>query len=111
MDIHFRTKKLQKHCSKARDMERAYGKDMAKRLKQRLAELKAAAALSDVSHLPPARLHELTGNLKDHFSVDLGHPYRLLFVPDHDPVPRNTQGGIDRDAVTAILIVNIKDTH
>lgn len=92
-------------------MERAYGKDMARRLKQRLAELKAADTLSDISHLPPARLHELTGNLKDHFSVDLVHPYRLLFVVDNDPLPRGPQGGVDRGAVTAILVVDIKDTH
>lgn len=111
MEIRFRTKKLQKVCSEEQAMLRAYGKDIAKRLKQRLAELKAAETLSDISHLPPARLHELAGNLKGHFSVDLTHPYRLLFVPDHDPVPVDEQGGIDRGAVTAIEIVDIKDTH
>jgi proteic killer suppression protein len=53
----------------------------------------------------------LTGNLKGHFSVDLAHPYRLLFVPANDPVPRDVQGGIDRNTVTEIEIVGIEDTH
>jgi len=111
VEISFKTKKLQKNCSEEQAMVCAYGQDRAKRLKQRLAELKAADTLSDISHLPPARLHELTGSLKGCFSVDLTHPYRLLFVPDHDTVPEDEQGGIDRRAVTAIEIVDIRDTH
>jgi len=30
-------------------------------------------------------LHPLTGDLKGTFSLDLEHPLRLLFEPDHDP--------------------------
>jgi len=92
-------------------MERELGTDMAKRLRQRLIELQAANTLADMSYLPPARCHELTGNLKEHFSVDLTHPYRLLFVPDHDPIPRRPDGGIDRSAVTTIEVIDIEDTH
>ena len=36
------------------------------------------------------------------FSVDIEHPYRLLFIPANDPVPRNENGGIDREKVTEI---------
>lgn len=84
---------------------------MARKLRQRLAELGAAYSLADISHLPPARRHELTGDLKGHFSVDLAHPYRLLFVPAEEPVPRDRSGGIDRGAVGAVEIVDIRDTH
>jgi proteic killer suppression protein len=111
VEVRAKSRKLQKTCSQAREMERAYGKDTARRLRQRLAELAAADTLSDLSHLPPARCHALTGNLKDHFSVDLVHPYRLLFVPDHNPIPRDAQGGVDRSAVTAVVVVRIEDTH
>lgn len=78
---------------------------------QRLSELKAAPTLKDVSHLPPQRCHELIGDRKGEFSVDLVHPYRLLFVPDHTPVPRKEDGGIETNLVTAILIKEIEDTH
>jgi len=37
-------------------------------------------------------------------SVDLDHPHRLIFLPDHDPVPLLPDGGLDWSRVTAIMI-------
>ncbi len=110
MEVFFRSRGLQRVCSTERLMLREVGKGMARKLMQRLAELRAAEALSDVSHLPPARLHELT-NRKGVFSVDLEHPRRLLFIPADDPVPRTVDGGIDLAAVRSVEIINIEDTH
>jgi proteic killer suppression protein len=56
VQIFFRSKKLQKVCSSRQDMEKAYGKAMAAKLGQRLAELGAADMLADLSHLPPRAL-------------------------------------------------------
>ena len=78
---------------------------------QRLNELAAADSLRDISHLPPPRLHELSGNRAGQFSVDLDHPYRLLFIPAHDPVPVLENGGIDKSQVTEVEIIGIVDTH
>ena len=111
MRIFFKSRKLQKVCSARREMEKVYGRVMATKLGQRLAELGAAASLADMSHLPPARCHELSGDRKGQFSADLEHPYRLLFVPAEAPVPRNAQGGIDLQAVKEVLIIDIVDTH
>jgi plasmid maintenance system killer protein len=111
MKIHFRTKKLQKICSLDREMVKQVGAKSAKRLKQRMMELWAADMLSDISHLPPPRCHELTGRDAGTFSVDLEHPYRLLFIPASDPVPLCSAGGVDRTQVTEIEIIEIRDTH
>ena len=111
MRLVFRKSKLRKTCSSMREMEKAYGKNIARKLAQRLAELGAADTLADMSHLPPARCHALTGDRLGQFSVDLAHPYRLLFEPDHDPVPTDAQGGVIREHVTAICIVEVADTH
>jgi len=43
--------------------------------------------------------------------VDLSHPYRLLFIPAHDPIPLKTDGGIDLTQVTEVEIISIEDTH
>lgn len=83
----------------------------ARKLQQRLAELNAADVLSDISHLPPPRCHALTGNRTGQFSVDLDHPYRLLFIPADDPIPYREDGGIDLALVTEIEIIEIVDTH
>ncbi len=83
---------------------------MCRKLQQRLMELSAAETLENVSHLPPPRCHELI-NQGGVFSVDLLHPYRLLFVPANEPIPLKSDGGIDQALVTEIEIIAIQDTH
>ncbi len=83
---------------------------MAKKLRQRLADLEAASALEEMRNLP-GRCHELTGNLAGHLAVDLKHPYRLIFRPDHAPTPTKADGGLDWSQVTNILITDVRDYH
>lgn len=111
MKIYYHTKKLEKVCTQEREMHKKLGDEMARKLKQRLMELRAAETLSDISHLPPPRLHELSGNRAGQFSVDLVHPQRLLFIPANEPVPLKEDGGIDREQVTEVEILEIVDTH
>lgn len=111
MKICFSTRKLQKLCSEEREMVKKLGAKRAAKLMQRMMELEAAPTLSVISHLPPARCHELTGSDSGTFSVDLEHPYRLLFIPADDPVSLRADGGIDREQVRKIVIVEIRDTH
>lgn len=111
MEIFFHTKKLQKICSNAKDMQKELGTSCAKKLKQRMMELKSATVLSDISHLPPTRLHEHIGSSKGIFSVDLKHPLRLLFIPADDPIPLKPDGGIDLTAVKSVEITAIDDPH
>lgn len=92
-------------------MVKHFGAKRAGKLKQRLMELGAADTLADISHLPPARCHELTGKDAGTFSMDLEHPYRLLFISADDTVPLLADGGIDRKQVKEIEIIEIKDTH
>jgi len=109
MNVSFKSNKLQKVCNMEKEGIRELGPVCAGKLRQRLAELAAAGALSDISYLPPPRCHELTN--RGAFSVDLAHPYRLLFRPAHDPIPRKTDGGIDLTQVTEVEIISIEDTH
>jgi proteic killer suppression protein len=111
MLITFKTTKLQKICSYVREMQKHLGPAMARKLQQRLMELKAAETLADISHLPPPRCHELSNDRAGQFSVDLVHPYRLLFVPAEEPVPCREDGGIDLERVKEIEIIEIEDTH
>ena len=111
MDIYFRTKRLQKLCSVSREAQKHLGVKRARKLQQRMMELKAAISLDDISRLPPARCHELTENRKGQLSVDLEHPYRLLFIPANNPIPEAKNGGLDWPRVTEIEIIEIIDTH
>jgi plasmid maintenance system killer protein len=111
LDILFADKKLERSCNEFKLALKVHGERRAKRLRQRLDELHAADALADISHLPPPRLHQLVGNRKGQFSVDLDHPYRLIFIVANIPVPLKDDGGLDLSKVTAICIQGVEDTH
>ena len=109
MEIYYKTKQIQKLCCDEAMMRRRLGAVMARKLKQRLMELSAVASLSDISYLPPARCHLLKGSGMI-FSVDLEHPYRLLFTPQ-GPISKTENGEIDRTRIKGIIIIAIVDTH
>ena len=77
----------------------------------RLVVLRRRATLSQVPTTPPERRHQLTGNRDEQYAVDIDRQYRLVFMPDHDPMPRRPDGGVDTDRVTAIVIIEVIDYH
>lgn len=110
LEIVFRTKKLQKQCTDTKEMQRSLGSKQAKRLRQRLDDLRASPTLEVMRSLP-GRCHELKGDREGELSVDLEHPYRLIFEPANNPVPKKGDGGLDWSRVSGIRILGIEDTH
>ena len=110
MNIAFRTRKLEKTFNSAGELQKAYGARMAKAIMNRLAVLKAARTLALVPTTAPDRRHQLRGDRDEQFAVDLVHPRRLVFEPNH-ALPRKDDGGIDVDQVTAITIIDVIDYH
>lgn len=110
VDITFESDSLGEELTEERERKKEYGHSCSKKIKRRLDDLRAAKCLQDFRHLP-GRCHELKGDLKGVLSLDVDHPYRLLFVPDHDPVPAKDDGGLDWTQVTAVRIIGIEDTH
>ena len=78
---------------------------------QRIQEMRDAETLQDLMTLPAPRCHPMTADRKGEFSVDLEGPYRLLFVPANDPLPKLADGGIDLSRITAVRVLERKDTH
>ena len=111
MDIIFKTKKLDKQCNSQALLVRTYGSQCANLIRRRLDELGAANSLAEIRYLPQARCHELKGNHAGKLSVDLAHPYRLLFRPSNEPTPQKADGGIDWAGVSAVEIIGVEDTH
>lgn len=107
MDIIFASDKLGKLCNSAVELKKKFGEKKAKKIGQRLYELRAAQILADVSYLPPTRCHLLTGDLAGKFAVDTVHPFRLIFEPAHHPIPHLPDGGIDRSQVTVVRIIDV----
>lgn len=106
-----KTTKLEKMLYSNPRLVRKYGDRMADEILGRLAMLQDAPNLEAVSTQGPARRHQLKGDRQGQFAVDLVHPYRLVFEPDHEPIPRKSDGGIDLTQVTKITIIEIVDYH
>ncbi len=113
MDVFISDRRLRKVAHDDAACQRQYGVDMAKKLSLRLASLKAAESLADFwpPKSGPERCHELKGELKGTFSVDLNQPYRLLFKPASKPEGDEAEEQQRWKSITSIDIVAIEDTH
>lgn len=81
MEVLFKPVKIKKESEDHKKLSKEYGDLQAKKIITRLTELYSAESLWDIWKLPQTRLHALSGNFKGCFSVDLKHPYRLIFSP------------------------------
>ena len=111
MDIVFARRKLEKTFNTETDLKRIFGDRMARTIAMRLAVLRKARTLSMVPVTRPERRHQLEGDRAGQYAVDLVHPKRLVFEPNHNPTPRKEDGGIDTDQVTAITVIEVIDYH
>ncbi len=110
MEVTFANGKLARLCSSESLMIRELGPEAARRLGRRLQQLEAAASLAEFRHLPQVRAHQLVGDRDEQISVDLDHPRRLILEAT-EPVPRAPDGGLDWEAITSVVVIEVADTH
>lgn len=112
--MYSRDKDLRKALEDETTCGRRYSIEMCKKLRLRLAALRAAESLADFwpPNSGPERCHELKGRQAGTFSIDLKQPYRLLFKPVEAQKPLNRSSEQKHwKAITAIELLAIKDTH
>jgi toxin HigB-1 len=110
INISWSDRKLEKSCASDKTAQRQFGADNWKLLRRRLASLKAAVTLTDMQNVP-GNCHPLSADRDGYFALNLWGQYRLIFKPDHEPVPVLDDGGIDRSRVTSIVITEVVDYH
>jgi proteic killer suppression protein len=111
VEVLFQDRKLEKVCSKDSRLKRKYGVKRTKLLRHRLDQLGGAKNLEAMRETSQARCHELKGDRAGTLAVDLDHPYRLIFEPAHDPIPRKADGGLDWREVTIVRVLAVEDYH
>ena len=108
LDIEIPDDDLRALCEQQRLATRRLGAPCARKLRSRLADLMAAA---HVRELVAGRPHPLSGDREGQFALGLHGGVRLVFEPNHDPVPSLSDGSIDWAQVTQITIIYIGDYH
>lgn len=88
MKITFKNKKLEGTINNYKILSKTYW-NQASRIIKRLDQLKACPTLKQMAFDRP---HELKGDKKGIFAVDIEHPYRILFKPlwEFDLLNRST---------------------
>jgi len=110
VEVGFKTRKLKKQLTNPKELVKTFGR-LARKINQRIKELADADTLAIMRTLPAARCHELSGDREGELAVDVSGNYRLIFEPDHDPVPKKEDGGLDWQEVIKIQINEIYDYH
>lgn len=110
MDIVFVNERAAAEFNSLKALSRSYGAENARRILKRLNELRAAENLETMRTLP-GRCHELKHDRAGQLAIDVRHPYRLIFEPANEPVPRKADGGLDWAGVTSIRIIEVEDYH
>lgn len=108
LEIGYENDKLKKLCLVSREADKRLGRDSARKLRARLADMVACA---NVSELHAGRPHPLTGGRHGQFSLDLAGGMRLVFRPEYEPPPERECGGIDWGRVESVIVVFIGDYH
>ena len=110
MELIYKNNKLEKTLTNKKEIVKAYGQ-RAKKIKQRLDDLKAAGSLYDLTLIPQANFHILKGSKRNEFAVDVSKNFRLVFVSAIMPLPLTDQNSIDLKIIDKVKIINIKDYH
>jgi len=110
MNIRYQTRRMENSVASPSAIRKNYG-DRAKKLSQRLDDLASVVNLEAIRSFSSARCHELTGTRQGELAIDLTPNHRIIFKPDHDPVPRKEDGGLDWIMITRIVIVAIGEDY
>ena len=110
MEISFATRKLEQLCESEKELRKAYGSNGAKMAMRRLSDLRAAATLEDMRHLP-GRIHELSGDRDGQLAIDLAAGSRLILAPTSGWPTEKAEGGHVWSAIDAVTVLEITDYH
>lgn len=110
MEIKYRNKKLERKLTDHKAMVKSFGL-LARKISQRLKDLGSAENLAVMRTIPAAGCHELMADRKGELAVSISGNYRIIFQPNHAPVPRKDDGGLNWEQITSIQINDIEDYH
>ena len=86
MQVNYRNRQIEKICTNASDATKKYGKRTAGLIHQRVDEIGAADSVEMLVQFRIGRCHQLVGDRKGQYAMDLEHPLRLIFEVNGDGI-------------------------
>jgi proteic killer suppression protein len=110
MEIEYGNKRLERQMSDAVEMKKAFG-ILAKKISQRLAEIRSFPNLAGLTKLQTAKCHALIGDRSGEWAVSISGNVRLIFEIANHPIPMTDDNGIDTAQVTKVKVLRTEDYH
>jgi proteic killer suppression protein len=110
MNITFADSRLRKYANDNNLAVRKLGSQRAKLYQRRLEDMTDADSFAELIELP-GNFHQLAGNRKDQWACSLDQPYRLIFEPTDDPIPRDQHGNQILIKIKSLKILQIDNYH
>jgi proteic killer suppression protein len=108
LDILFASGALRRLCHDEAIALRTLDAAVVRHLRARLDDLSAAACLGYAAMLP-GRFHALATD--GQFAFNLAEGFKLILVPADEPLPRNADGSVNLDKVSAVTVISIGRPH
>ncbi len=86
MQVNYRSRQIEKICTNASAATKKYGKRTAGLIHQRVDEIGAADSVEILVQFRIGRCHQLVGDRKGQYAMDLEHPLRLIFEVNGDGI-------------------------
>lgn len=110
MDISFENKILKKCADDIAFANKKLGANQDRKYQIRIEMLANANNLEELRYMA-GKFHELISTRRGQWACHLIEPYRLVFKPQHDPIPTNENGQYIWEEITAVHIIEIIDYH
>ena len=83
MEILYDNRKVEKQCNSIKEAIKAFNKEVGEKLLSTINYVENATTLMDIKNMPSYHLHQLEGNRKGTYAIDLGRKlgYRLIIMP------------------------------
>jgi proteic killer suppression protein len=110
VEITYKNNKLEQKLNTDKGLAKSYG-TLAKKVKQRMTQIKSAINLQIIADNKVLRLHPYKGDRKGEWSIDIQENWRICFVINQDPIPVLEDGGVFLSEVSEIKIISVEDPH
>ena len=110
MEIYFDSNSLKTCLEKSKKGRKKFGTETYEKIIMRLQEIRAIKNMTDLFKLPALRLHQLKGQRKGQWAIDVDKNNRIAFYPLNNE-DQKIKGDIDFDDIVKISVVFVGDYH
>lgn len=112
MNIRYRNSALEKVCTDLKEAKKQYNPKVSMSLHAAINFIQNATSLKDVINYPPFHFHDLQGDRKNQYAIDIAgrkSGYRLIIIPINNSGTKSSKEEIFGKSASNIVIVHLEE--